>query len=170
MIEEHEDEECQFKEVICHFRSCNKTFRFVEVVDHFQEEHDHARRDANPFNYSIQIDSEDKTEKVGIMLAFGATFLTEHIQAGNKMHFIMWISGTKTQAKKFTWTAKTENDRVKPRLEFSGPVLSYDENKREVMKKNMAFQCPNDLLSMYSYWHTDDFLGVDIQFEIHEKN
>ena len=83
----------------------------------------------------------------------------------------MWLSGTREQAEQFTWTATTTTERIEPRIKFSGPVLSSqeEETKERVIKENLAFECPLDILSMYRYKQEDNSIVVDFKFEILQK-
>ena len=77
------------------------------------------------------------------------TFMVQIIHGRYQLYSIVWILGTKAQASMFSWTVSTTNERIKPKLEYNGPVLSYEESKEDVIVRNGAFECFKPMLSMY---------------------
>ncbi len=169
-ILKHEQNDCLHKEVTCQIGKCFQKGTVNSVIRHCKTAHNHDKiHNVNAIDIGVRIDKPDNSENFVFINAFGHIFMLYTISRASKLFNIMWIMGTRSQAQEFTWKGMTTSDRIKPGIEFNGPVLSYDENKEYVIWRNLGFEACKCILSPFRYQHTDGSFVVDMKFEIQQN-
>ncbi len=142
---------------------CGEKVCFINAQDHCEKYHD-----MSPFCNGDDIAQDLETGTYTIIKAFGHTFYEDSLIRDGRMIVSVRVFGSKILAGNFEWDLCTTSERFKPQLEFSGPVLAYEQTDDEIVRDNLAFDCSIDVLKSYRHRENGED-KIKFHFEIHQK-